>query len=79
MNEEPGVPVGAPRRVTIVEIARRAGVSPSAASRALRGRYGVSEALRNKVNQAARDLADSHDDESETLGRMRRAGGQHIR
>lgn len=42
--------------VTIVDVARRASLSKSVVSRALRGQYGVSEEARTKVEQAAREL-----------------------
>lgn len=41
---------------SIVEVARLAGVSASAASKALRGRYGVSAGLRRQVHVAAETL-----------------------
>lgn len=44
------------RRVTINDVARLAGVSKGAASFALNGRPGVSEATRERVLQAAADL-----------------------
>lgn len=44
------------RRPTIIDVARRAGVSKSLASRALRGEPGVSEARRDVVVTAAADL-----------------------
>ncbi|WP_420364045.1 LacI family DNA-binding transcriptional regulator [Curtobacterium aetherium] len=44
------------RRTTIADIAARAGVSISAVSFALNGRPGVSEATRERVRQAAREL-----------------------
>ena len=46
----------APRRATIVDVARRAGVSKSLASRALRGEAGVSEASRHRISAAAEEL-----------------------
>ena len=42
--------------VTILDVAQRANLSKSVVSRALRGQYGVSEAARKKVEQAAREL-----------------------
>jgi DNA-binding LacI/PurR family transcriptional regulator len=48
------VPPG--RRTTIADIAARAGVSISAVSFALNGRPGVSDATRERVRQAAREL-----------------------
>ncbi|BDZ50967.1 LacI family transcriptional regulator [Frondihabitans sucicola] len=45
-----------PARVTIVDVARRAGVSKGAASHALNGRAGVSEETRTRVKSAAADL-----------------------
>jgi DNA-binding LacI/PurR family transcriptional regulator len=44
------------RRTTIADIAARVGVSISAVSFALNGRPGVSEATRERVRQAAREL-----------------------
>jgi DNA-binding LacI/PurR family transcriptional regulator len=44
------------RRVTIVDVARHAGVSISSVSTALNGRAGVSEATRQRIQAAARDL-----------------------
>ncbi|SNS67126.1 transcriptional regulator, LacI family [Micrococcales bacterium KH10] len=43
-------------RVTIVDVAARAGVAISSASSALNGRPGVSEATRQRVQEAAREL-----------------------
>jgi DNA-binding LacI/PurR family transcriptional regulator len=43
-------------RVTIVDVAARAGVAISSASSALNGRPGVSEATRERVQKAAREL-----------------------
>ena len=43
---------------TIADVAARAGVSKATASRALSGRGYVSEDTRNRVEDAARDLAD---------------------
>ncbi|MGK5548266.1 LacI family DNA-binding transcriptional regulator, partial [Streptomyces sp. URMC 127] len=45
-----------PRRPTIKDIARRAGVSESAVSFALNGRPGVSEATRERVRRVAEQL-----------------------
>ncbi|MCR6491562.1 LacI family DNA-binding transcriptional regulator [Cellulomonas sp. P24] len=45
-----------PRRVTIVDVAARAGVALSSASTALNGRPGVSEATRARVRAAADEL-----------------------
>lgn len=44
------------RRVTIVDVARHAGVSISSVSIALNGRSGVSDATRQRIQTAARDL-----------------------
>ncbi|TQL57417.1 LacI family transcriptional regulator [Rarobacter faecitabidus] len=44
------------RRVTIVDVAARAGVAISSASSALNGRSGVSQATRERVQEAAREL-----------------------
>lgn len=44
------------RRVTIVDVAERAGVAISSASSALNGRPGVSDATRVRVQEAAREL-----------------------
>ncbi|WP_134509196.1 LacI family DNA-binding transcriptional regulator, partial [Pseudomonas aeruginosa] len=43
-------------RPTLNEVARRAGVSPITASRALRGVASVAEELAQKVRDAAREL-----------------------
>ncbi|NQD89709.1 substrate-binding domain-containing protein [Paenarthrobacter sp. CM16] len=51
--EQPAVRNG---HVTIVDVARRANLSKSVVSRALRGQYGVSNEARKKVEQAAREL-----------------------
>lgn len=51
--EQPAVRNG---HVTIVDVARRANLSKSVVSRALRGQYGVSDEARKKVEQAAREL-----------------------
>ncbi|MFC8304502.1 LacI family DNA-binding transcriptional regulator [Specibacter sp. NPDC057265] len=45
------------RRPTIIDVARHAGVSKSLASRALRGDPGVSSGSRERVQQAAQELA----------------------
>lgn len=42
--------------VTITDIAREAGVTPSTVSRALNGRYGISTAIRERVISAAQRL-----------------------
>ena len=44
------------RRVTIVDVARHAGVSTTAASKVLRNAYGASPAMRAKVQQAIEEL-----------------------
>lgn len=49
-------PAGRNGHVTILDVARRANLSKSVVSRALRGQYGVSDEARKKVEQAARDL-----------------------
>src|SRR3954468_12555237 len=46
----------APRRVTIVDVARHAGVSTTAVSKVLRNAYGASPAMRAKVQQAIEEL-----------------------
>jgi LacI family transcriptional regulator len=48
------------RAVTLVDVARRAGVSLATASKALNGKARVSETTRAKVAEAARELAYSH-------------------
>jgi DNA-binding LacI/PurR family transcriptional regulator len=48
--------VPAPRRPTLVDVARRAGVSKGAASLALNGRPGVSETTRQRVLAIAQEL-----------------------
>ncbi|MEV7098759.1 LacI family DNA-binding transcriptional regulator [Amycolatopsis sp. NPDC051045] len=45
-----------PRRVTIVDVARHAGVSTTAASKVLRNAYGASPAMRAKVQRAIEEL-----------------------
>ncbi|MDQ7807864.1 LacI family DNA-binding transcriptional regulator [Amycolatopsis sp. A133] len=45
-----------PRRVTIVDVARHAGVSTTAASKVLRNAYGASPAMREKVQRAIEEL-----------------------
>ena len=50
-------PSAAPRQVSILDVARRAGVSASTVSRSLRGADNVSEGTRHRVLQAARELA----------------------
>ena len=54
-----GGPVGPPlsRPATLTEVARRAGVSVTTASKAINGRDRISEATRKRVLRAARDLA----------------------
>jgi len=52
MREE----VGVPSRITINEIARRAGVSKGAVSYALNGRPGVSSTTRQRILEVARQL-----------------------
>ncbi|WP_433788694.1 LacI family DNA-binding transcriptional regulator [Actinoplanes sp. CA-252034] len=46
----------APRRVTIVDVARHAQVSTTAVSKVLRNAYGASPAMRTKVQQAIDEL-----------------------
>ncbi|MFB9681041.1 LacI family DNA-binding transcriptional regulator [Streptosporangium vulgare] len=46
----------APRRVTIADVAGRAGVSTAAVSKVLRGAYGVSPGMRAKVQEAMNEL-----------------------
>src|SRR3954452_18383978 len=50
------VPKHAPRRVTIVDVARHAQVSTTAVSKVLRNAYGASPAMRAKVRQAIAEL-----------------------
>ncbi|WP_244210881.1 LacI family DNA-binding transcriptional regulator [Amycolatopsis kentuckyensis] len=45
-----------PRRVTIVDVARHAGVSTTAVSKVLRNAYGASPAMRTKVQRAIEEL-----------------------
>ena len=47
---------GAPRRVTSIDVAERAGVSQSTVSRALSGSETITEATRRRVEQAAQEL-----------------------
>jgi LacI family transcriptional regulator len=44
------------RRVTITDVARRAGVSTSAVSKVLRNAYGVSDGMRERVRSAMEEL-----------------------
>lgn len=54
-------PMGAlpdlPRRATLRDVARRAGVSTAAASKVLRGAYGVSPGMRERVQEAMTALS----------------------
>ncbi len=45
-----------PRRPTIADVARRAGVSPAAVSFAMNGRPGVAEGTRRRIERAAQEL-----------------------
>lgn len=45
-----------PRPVTLGDVAQRAGVSKSAASKALNGREGVSEQTRQRVHEVSQEL-----------------------
>ncbi|MER5812121.1 LacI family DNA-binding transcriptional regulator [Streptomyces sp. NPDC002033] len=56
-------------RVTIRDVAARAGVSAGAVSLALNGRPGVSEATRRRITEAARDLGWSPNLAARSLGR----------
>jgi DNA-binding LacI/PurR family transcriptional regulator len=47
---------GRGQRVTIADIARRAGVTPAAVSLAVNGRPGVSDATRERIMGIAREL-----------------------
>lgn len=49
-------PTGRVRRVTIVDVARHAGVSTAAASKVLRNAYGVSESMRERVRRSMEEL-----------------------
>ncbi|MEU0195498.1 LacI family DNA-binding transcriptional regulator [Streptomyces afghaniensis] len=49
-------PAGGPRRVTITDVARTAGVSTSAVSKVLRNAYGVSPSMRDRVQTAMAEL-----------------------
>ncbi|MFJ4166909.1 LacI family DNA-binding transcriptional regulator [Microbacterium sp. NPDC089698] len=51
-----GKRLDAPRRATIRDVADRAGVSTAAASKVLRGAYGVSESMRTRVRAAMDEL-----------------------
>jgi LacI family transcriptional regulator len=53
----PDGPVPPGRRSTLRDVARRAGVSTAAASKVLRGAYGVSPAMRERVQEAMSALA----------------------
>ncbi|WP_433378953.1 LacI family DNA-binding transcriptional regulator [Actinoplanes sp. CA-142083] len=50
------MPRSAPRRVTIIDVARHAQVSTTAVSKVLRNAYGASPAMRAKVQQAITEL-----------------------
>ena len=52
-----GSPVPLGRRATLRDVARRAGVSTAAASKVLRGAYGVSPGMRERVQEAMTALA----------------------
>jgi len=52
----PSAGEGRARRVTIVDVAARAGVSTAAASKVLRNAYGVSPQMREKVETAIKEL-----------------------
>jgi LacI family transcriptional regulator len=53
----PDAPAALARRATLRDVARRAGVSTAAASKVLRGAYGVSPAMRERVQEAMTALA----------------------
>jgi LacI family transcriptional regulator len=44
------------RRVTIVDVAKHAGVSTASASKVLRNAYGASESMRARVQEAMTEL-----------------------
>jgi len=54
-HEDPGTPSNG-KRVTILDVAELAGVSPSAVSKVVRSAYGVSNAMRARVNSAIDEL-----------------------
>lgn len=53
----PGTRIPLGRRATLRDVARRAGVSTAAASKVLRGAYGVSPAMRERVQEAMTALS----------------------
>jgi LacI family transcriptional regulator len=53
----PGASVPLARRATLRDVANRAGVSTAAASKVLRGAYGVSPAMRERVQEAMSALS----------------------
>lgn len=63
-------------RVRMIEVARAAGVSHSTASRALNGSGKVSEAARQAVERAARDLGYVRDLRAADLAKL---AGSHGR
>jgi LacI family transcriptional regulator, repressor for deo operon, udp, cdd, tsx, nupC, and nupG len=60
-----------PRRPTIDDVARRAGVSSAAVSFAMNGRRGVGEATRTRILEAAAELGWSPNAPARALGRGR--------
>ncbi|MEW2516798.1 LacI family DNA-binding transcriptional regulator [Actinacidiphila alni] len=64
-----GAEDGPPRRVTIKDVARRAGVSPAAVSLAVNGRPGLSPATRRRVLDAAEALRWAPDPLARTMAR----------
>jgi LacI family transcriptional regulator len=47
---------GRPRRVTLADVARHAGVSVATASKAVRGAYGISPAMKERVTASIQEL-----------------------
>jgi LacI family transcriptional regulator len=56
MTAEDGMAAPAPRRVTIVDVAKHAQVSTTAVSKVLRNAYGTSPGMRAKVQEAITEL-----------------------
>jgi len=68
------VPLDAPRRVTIIDVARTAGVSVATVSKVLNARYGVAEATATRVTQVIEELGY----ESSLVARGMRSQRTHV-
>ncbi|CAN5812851.1 LacI family DNA-binding transcriptional regulator [soil metagenome] len=64
-------PLASPRRPTITDVARRAGVSKGAVSFALNGRPGVADSTRARILASARELGWVPDHRAQALSRSR--------